>query len=134
MVHQQMDGLIFMELGIFTIPTRKTNWLVNSGADWRFLDSDGKMADGLKITAARTTISVIMVPYRSWLCNLGWENCISQRLMAPWKALCYCTLMYRYAQNYYSATNCIRIDHYWLNRFAVYRGSHSGCLVRMAVH
>lgn len=86
----------------------RTGWIKDNGKDY-YLDSNGTMVTG----------------YTTWGGKLYWSGADGAMEEQP----CYYPDMYRYAQNYYSATNwLIQIDTTG-NRFAVYRGSHGNWVV-----
>ena len=86
----------------------RTGWIKDNGKDY-YLDSNGTMVTG----------------YTTWGGKLYWAGADGAMEEQP----CYYPDMYRYAQNYYSATNwLIQIDTTG-NRFAVYRGSHGNWVV-----
>ncbi|EWC93773.1 L,D-transpeptidase catalytic domain protein [Atopobium sp. BS2] len=86
----------------------RTGWIKDNGKDY-YLDSNGTMVTG----------------YTTWGGKLYWSDADGAMEEQP----CYYPDMYRYAQNYYSATNwLIQIDTTG-NRFAVYRGSHGNWVV-----
>ena len=86
----------------------RTGWIKDNGKDY-YLDSNGTMVTG----------------YVTWGGKLYWSGADGAMEEQP----CYYPDMYRYAQNYYSATNwLIQIDTTG-NRFAVYRGSHGNWVV-----
>ena len=86
----------------------RTGWIKDDGKDY-YLDSNGTMVTG----------------YTTWGSKLYWAGADGAMKEQP----CYYPDMYRYAQNYYSATNwLIQIDTTG-NRFAVYKGSHGNWVV-----
>ncbi len=107
---------------------KQTGW-INSKGSWYFLDSDGKMKTGwIKDNGKDYYLSnngSMQTGYVTWGGKLYWSAADGAMEEQP----CYYPDMYRYAQNYYSATNwLIQIDTTG-NRFAVYRGSHGNWVV-----
>ena len=107
---------------------KQTGW-IHLGSGWYYLDADGKMRTGwIKDNGKDYYLDsngTMVTGYTTWGGKLYWAGADGAMEEQP----CYYPDMYRYAQNYYSATNwLIQIDTTG-NRFAVYRGSHGNWVV-----
>lgn len=107
---------------------KQTGW-VHLKSGWYYLDADGKMRTGwIKDNGKDYYLDsngTMVTGYTTWGGKLYWAGADGAMEEQP----CYYPDMYRYAQNYYSATNwLIQIDTTG-NRFAVYRGSHGNWVV-----
>ena len=107
---------------------KQTGW-IHLGSGWYYLDADGKMRTGwIKDNGKDYYLDsngTMVTGYTTWGGKLYWAGADGVMEEQP----CYYPDMYRYAQNYYSATNwLIQIDTTG-NRFAIYRGSHGNWVV-----